>query len=132
MSASAKGSKQLVYIIDDDSFLLDMYAIKFKECGVDGDAMSDPTAALEKLRAGGAPDVILVDLIMPGINGFDVLETIKKEGLAKNSRLVVLSNQGQQEDIDKANKLGVSGYIVKASAIPSEVCDKVLAISKAS
>ena len=125
----AEKTNKLVYLIDDDSFLLDMYAIKFKECGLPVEAISDASIALEKLRQGGTPDVILVDIIMPGMSGFDFLEAVKKEGLAKNARLIVLSNQGQQEDIDKATKLGAQGYIIKASAIPSEVCDKVLAIS---
>lgn len=118
-----------VLLVDDDSFLLDMYALKFKECGVEVDAVSDPGVALDKLRGGANPDVVLIDIIMPTINGFDMLETIKKEGLAKNARLIMLTNQGQQEDIDKATKLGADGYIIKASAIPSEVCDKVLALS---
>ena len=120
---------KLVYLIDDDSFLLDMYALKFKECGLPVEAISDASIALEKLRQGATPDVILVDIIMPGMSGFDFLEAVKREGLAKNARLVVLTNQGQQEDIDRATKLGAQGYIVKASAIPSEVCDKVLAIT---
>ncbi len=122
---------QLVYLIDDDSFLLDMYALKFKECGLPVEAISDAATALQKIRDGANPDIIVVDIIMPGMTGFDFLEAIQKEGLVKNARLVVLSNQGQQEDIDKATKLGATGYIIKASAIPSEVCDKVIAISGA-
>lgn len=118
---------KLIYLIDDDSFLLDMYAIKFKACGLPVEAISDASIALEKLRQGASPDVILVDIIMPGVNGFDFLEALQKEGLAKNARVIVLSNQGQQEDLDKATKLGAQGYIIKASALPSEVCDKVLA-----
>lgn len=121
---------KLIYLIDDDSFLLDMYALKFKECGLPVEAISDAAIALEKIRQGAQPDVILVDVIMPGMNGFDFLEALQKEGLAKNARLIVLSNQGQQEDIDKATKFGAQGYIIKASAIPSEVCEKVIAITK--
>jgi CheY-like chemotaxis protein len=120
---------QLVYLIDDDSFLLDMYAMKFKECGLPVEAITDAQVALQKIRDGATPDIIIVDIIMPGMTGFDFLEAIQKEGLAKGARLVVLSNQGQQEDIDHATKLGATGYIIKASAIPSEVCEKVIAIS---
>ncbi len=120
---------KLVYLIDDDSFLLDMYALKFKECGLPVEAISDPKAALDKIRAGANPDIVIVDVIMPGMTGFDFLEALQKENLIPNARRIVLSNQGQQEDIEKATKLGATGYIIKASAIPSEVCDKVLAIS---
>lgn len=124
----AKGES--VLLIDDDSFLLDMYAMKFKQCGVEIEAVSDPVAALERLRKGAAPSIILLDIIMPVMNGFDFLEALKKENLATGARVIVLSNQGQQEDIERATKLGAIGYIVKASAIPSEVCDKALAIAR--
>ncbi|MCL9971790.1 MAG: response regulator [Candidatus Pacebacteria bacterium] len=121
---------QLVYLIDDDTFLLDMYALKFKECGLPVEAINDPALALEKIRQGAKPDIILVDVIMPGMTGFDFLEALQKENLVPDARRVVLSNQGQQEDIDTAMKFGAMGYIIKASAIPSEVCDKVIAITK--
>lgn len=119
----------LVYLIDDDSFLLDMYALKFKECGLPVEAIADARAALDKIRAGANPDIVIVDIIMPGMTGFDFLEALQKENLVPGARKIVLSNQGQQEDIERATKLGATGYIIKASAIPSEVCDKVLAIS---
>jgi CheY-like chemotaxis protein len=122
---------KLVYLIDDDSFLLDMYALKFKECGLPVEAINDAAAAVEKIRQGAKPDIILVDIIMPGMNGFDFLETLKKENLVPNAQRIVLSNQGQQEDIDRAMKLGAMGYIIKASAIPSEVCEKVILITSA-
>lgn len=121
--------KDSVLIIDDDKFLLDMYTLKFKECGCVVDAASDPAAALEKLRTGKGPDIILLDIIMPGMNGFEFLEAVKKENLAKDTAIIMLSNQGQQEDIDKAMALGAAGYIVKASSIPSEVLSKALAIA---
>lgn len=121
--------KDSVLIIDDDKFLLDMYTLKFKECGCAVDAASDPAAALEKLRTGKGPDIILLDIIMPGMNGFEFLEAVKKENIAKDTAIIMLSNQGQQEDIDKAMALGASGYIVKASSIPSEVLSKALAIA---
>lgn len=118
-----------ILLIDDDKFLLDMYAVKFKECGCSVETMSDPKEALELLRSGKAPNVILIDVIMPGMTGFDFLETVKSEGLAKDSTIIVLSNQGQQEDVDKAMKLGADGYIVKASAIPSEVLTKTILLA---
>ena len=115
-------------MVDDDTFLLDMYALKFKECGVQIEPISDPAVALDKLRKGAEPSIILLDIIMPGMSGFDFLEAVKKEGLAKNARIIMLSNQGQHEDLEKATELGAAGFIIKASAIPSEVCDQALAI----
>lgn len=117
-----------VFLIDDDKFLLDMYALKFKECGCAVQALDSAQKALGLLREGANPNIILLDVIMPEMTGFEFLETIKKEGLAKDSVIIVLSNQGQQEDVEKAMALGASGYIIKASAIPSEVLNKTLDI----
>jgi CheY-like chemotaxis protein len=119
-----------VFLIDDDRFLLDMYSVKFKNGGCDIQAMLDPLKALEELRKGATPDVILLDILMPGMSGFEFLETMRTEGLAKDSKVIVLSNQGQDEDIKKAMDLGAAGYIVKASAIPSEVLAKTLEIAR--
>ncbi len=117
-----------VMLVDDDKFLLDMYSVKFKAAGISVDAVADPEEALKKLRDGATPDVILTDIVMPGIDGFGLLEAIKKEKLVPNTAIIMLSNQGQQEDISRATALGASGYIIKASAIPSEVLDQTLAI----
>jgi CheY-like chemotaxis protein len=63
---------------------------------------------------------------MPAMDGFEFLETMRAEGLAKTAMIIILSNLGQQEDIDRGLALGASGYIIKASATPSEVVEKVL------
>ena len=120
-----------VFLVDDDKFLLDMYTMKFKESGCSINAIADPLMALERLRKGENPNIILLDVVMPSLTGFEFLETVRKEGLAKNAKIIMLTNQGQQEDIDKAMALGASGYIIKASAIPSEVLAKTLSIAGA-
>jgi CheY-like chemotaxis protein len=115
-----------IFIIDDDAFLLDMYALKFSQRNFTVTSASGTLAALEKLREGYVPDIILVDLVMPAMDGFEFLETMRAEGLAKTAMIIILSNLGQQEDIDRGLALGASGYIIKASATPSEVVEKVL------
>lgn len=117
-----------VYLVDDDRFLLDLYAVKFKNAGHDVSAFGSGEELLTALRKSDAvaPDVILIDLIMPGIGGFGALEVIRKEHLTKNTKIIILSNQGQDSDIEKAKQLAVDGYIIKASAIPSEVFDETM------
>lgn len=117
-----------VYLVDDDRFLLDLYAVKFKNAGHDVSVFGsgeDLLAALRKPDAV-APDAILLDIIMPGVDGFEVLGTMRKEHLAKSAKIVILSNQGQESEIEKAKQLAADGYIVKASAIPSEVLAETL------
>ncbi len=116
-----------VYLVDDDRFLLDLYAVKFKNAGHEVNVFGSGEDLLTALRKGtAAPDAILLDLIMPGIGGFGALETIRKENLAKASKIIILSNQGQDSDLEKAKKLSADGYIIKASAIPSEVLAETL------
>lgn len=121
-----------IYIVDDDRFLLDLYAIKFKNAGHEVTAFGSGEDLLTALRKTGvaAPDGILLDLIMPGMGGFGALEAIRKEHIAKDSKIIILSNQGQDSDIEKAKKFGVDGYIVKASVIPSEVFAETVRIIK--
>ena len=117
-----------VYLVDDDRFLLDLYAVKFKNAGHEVSVFGSGEELLTALRKPDtkAPDAILLDLIMPGVGGFGALEAIRKERLALGSKIVILSNQGQDSDIEKAKKLAADGYIIKASAIPSEVLAETL------
>lgn len=110
------------YLADDDKFLLNLYAVKFKNAGHEVEVFPGGEELLATLRKGGAaPDAILLDVVMPGIDGLQVLETIRKEKLAEGAKIIILSNQGQGSDIEKAKQFGADAYIVKASAIPSEV-----------
>lgn len=112
-----------VYLVDDDRFLLDLYVVKFKNAGHEVSVFGSGEELLATLRKEGnvPPDAILLDLIMPGIGGFEALATIRKENLAPGTKIIILSNQGQDSDIENAKKLSADGYIIKASAIPSEV-----------
>ncbi len=119
-----------IYLVDDDRFLLDLYAVKFKNVGHEITAFGsgeDLLAALRKKNAQ-APDAILLDLIMPGMGGFAAFEAIRNEQLVPTAKIIILSNQGQDSDVEKAKELKADGYIVKASAIPSEVLAETLRI----
>jgi len=120
--------KKKMLIVDDDSFLLDMYALKFSQSEFEVTTALGPEIALEKLHLGFVPDVMLLDIIMPVMDGFELLEKMKEEKLSLKSILIILSNRGQQSDIVRGEALGVSGYIVKASSTPTEVIEKVKSI----
>jgi len=121
-----------VYLVDDDKFLLDLYSVKFKNDGHEVTAFGSGEDLLTALRKSDivVPDVILLDLIMPGIGGFGALEAIQKDHLAKGAKIIILSNQGKDSDIEKAKQLSADGYIIKASAIPSEVLAETVRIIK--
>jgi len=117
-----------ILIVDDDSFLLDMYALKFGKSNFSVSTALGPESALEKLRNGLSPEIILLDIMMPVMDGFELLTKIKEENISPNSIFIFLSNRGQPSDITQSEALGASGYIVKASCTPSEVIEKVVNI----
>lgn len=122
--------KYKIILVDDDKFLLNMYSMKFKKEGMDISAFSDPLDALEKIKAGLLADIVILDIVMPGMDGIELLSKIKDGKLLTNAVFIVLSNQGQQSDIDRAKQFGIEGYIVKATTIPSDVLKEVVKIAK--
>jgi len=120
------GTPYKILIVDDDKFLLNMYSIKFQKEHFDVTTAGDGRDALQKLQGGLVPDAIVLDIVMPIMDGLEVLENMRKLDLAKDATVLILSNQGQSSDIEKAKRLGIDGYIVKATTIPSEVVTEVL------
>ncbi|MFA6585801.1 MAG: response regulator [Candidatus Paceibacterota bacterium] len=123
-----EGEKRKILIVDDDTFLLDMYAFKFSQNNFEVYTALSGLQSIEKLQDGLKPEIILLDVIMPLMDGFEMLSKINKENLSPDSIKIILSNKSQQEDIDKGNSLGVSGYIVKANSTPTEVVNQVIEI----
>jgi putative two-component system response regulator len=117
-----------ILIVDDDSFLLDMYAMKFIKSNFDVSTALSPEIAIEQLRHGLVPDIILLDIMMPKMDGFELFRKIKEENLSPNSLVIFLSNKGQPSDVTEAESLGAAGYIIKASTTPGEVIEKVVSI----
>lgn len=126
METTAPAKK--IFIVDDDKFLLDMYTFKFKEKGFDVIQAFGSVDALSKLKGGIVPDVMLLDVVMPTMDGFELLALIKSEKLAPDAKVIVLSNLGQPGDIEKGRNLGANGYVIKASATPSEVVERVMTV----
>ena len=122
--SDAQSQKKILFV-DDDTFLLDMYAMKFSKSGYDVKTASSTDVALKMLQDGYVPDVMLADIVMPGMDGLDMVAAARKEKLASRSVIIMLTNQGSSDDIARAKKLNVDGYIVKATTIPSEVLAEV-------
>jgi CheY-like chemotaxis protein len=123
-----EGDKKKILIVDDDTFLLDMYALKFSQNNFEVHTAQGGSQAIQKLKEGLKPDIILMDIIMPEMDGFEMFEKINKDNLSPSSTKIILSNKGQQEDIDRGMELGASGYIIKVNSTPVEVINEVIKI----
>jgi DNA-binding response OmpR family regulator len=119
--------KKKICIVDDDPFLLDMYNLKFQQAHFDLACFTDSEKALEELRAHGQDyAAVLLDLVMPRVDGYDILRHIREENLCgERTVIVILSNQGQDKDVSRAEEFGIDGYLIKASTLPSEVLTQV-------
>jgi len=114
-----------ILLVDDDMFLRDMYATKFGECGHEVVAVENTAEALRILEQDKKFSVILMDMIMPGMSGTEFLESVKTILFEAGIKAIMLSNQGQDEDISEAKAAGAIGYLIKAHMIPSEVVKEV-------
>ncbi len=123
-----EGEKKTILIVDDDSFLLDMYALKFSQNNFAVHTALNGAEAIKKIKEGLTPDVIMTDILMPEMDGFEMLEKLSQDKLLSNSIKLVLSNKHEQADIARGAALGVAGYIVKANSTPAEVIGQVLDI----
>ena len=122
--------KYKILMVDDDKFLLNMYETKFKNSGHEITSITSSEEALRKLREGLNPDVVVLDVVIPSPDGLETLSIIRKEKLASQAAIIMLTNQGESTEIERAQKLGMDGYIVKAALIPSEVVSEVIRIAE--
>ena len=121
--------KYTVFLVDDDKFLLEMYRKKFEQNGAEVSVALGSEEALTKLREGAKPDILMLDSIMPSMDGLELLSTIRKEKLVPDSVVIMLTNESDKDKIEKAKSLGIKGYIVKATSVPSEVVEKAVEIA---
>ena len=117
-------SEYRVLIVEDDVTLLELFKYKFKRSGYKVFAAANGEEGLYLARKK-LPDIILLDIIMPVMDGFKVIEELKKDNRTKDIIIYILSNLGQQEEIDKGLRLGADRYIVKADLSPDEAVSMV-------
>jgi two-component system alkaline phosphatase synthesis response regulator PhoP len=114
-----------ILLVDDDTFLRDMYATKFIECGHTVVTAVHAPDAIRILEQEGDFELIIVDMIMPGMTGIELMTELRRLQPNADLKFIVLSNQGQDQDIEEAKAAGAIGYIIKAQSIPSEVVKRV-------
>jgi DNA-binding response OmpR family regulator len=116
-----------VLLVEDDEMLHGMYTQKFKNQGYDVVSAYNGADGV-KLAESEHPDIILLDVIMPKMDGFVALKKIRKGETTAKIPVVLLTNLGQEEDVRKGRELGANDYFIKANHTPQEVVDKVKAL----
>lgn len=113
-----------VLFIEDDLTLSSLFAMRMQAEGFDVSTASDPEAALQKAKAI-EPDLILCDLMMPNLSGYDVIDILRNTPQTSGAKIVVISALSQQQDIDKAMALGADDYIVKSQVVVDDIMDRL-------
>lgn len=122
------GNKK-IFIIDDDTFLLNMYVSKFEKAGFAVETAKGAGETIKKLQDGYKPSAVLLDMVLPGTDGVELLKQIKKEKLAEGATFILFTNnQDGGDGLEEARALGVKDYIIKAELVPSAVVEKVVEI----
>lgn len=116
-----------VLLVEDDSFLRDLISQKMKKEGFQVIEAVDGDESLRKAAAEN-PHIILLDLILPGVDGFEVLKKLRAEPVTSKVPVIVLSNLGQKDDVEKGIRMGAADYLVKAHNTPGEIIDKIKTI----
>ena len=123
-----------ILLVEDDPFLIDIYATKFKEEGFQVEVANDGEEGLRKLKEGEGNeekfDLLVLDIVLPHVDGWEILKEIKASEKLKNLKIVILSNLGQKGEVEKGVKLGATKYLIKAHYTPSEVVAEIKQLLK--
>jgi len=122
MSAGKK-----ILLVEDDVFVSDVYQTKLKQEGFDVISAENGTEAMKKLETA-VPDVILLDIIMPYMDGKEVLTRLKESEKWKNIPVIILTNLSQRDDVEEVLQKGADDYLIKSHFTPSEVVEKIKAV----
>ncbi len=116
---------KIVLIIEDDNFLQGLEAKKLKKEGYDVLTASNSVEAFKILDAKHKIDLILLDILLPDVDGFGILEKIRKDDEMSKIPVIIFSNLSEEKDIEKATKLGISEFMVKSNFTLDELAEKI-------
>lgn len=118
-----------ILIVEDDKFLRELISQKLIREDYDIIEAVDGEKGLKAIKEE-KPDLVLLDLILPGIDGFEVLTKAKEDPAMKDIPIIILSNLGQKDDIERGLKIGAIDYLIKAHFTPGEIVEKVKSVLK--
>lgn len=120
-----KVEKKVIMIVEDDPFVSDIYFTKITASGYEAVSVASGTEALEKIEKGFCPNLILLDILMPQMNGLEALKKIKSKAEFEKVPIILLTNLSQKEEIDAGFSSGAAEYLIKSHFTPSEVMEKI-------
>ena len=121
--------KKKILVVEDDPMISSMYKTKFEAEGFEVLVAENGVIGLE-LAKKEKPDIIMLDVILPQLDGFSVLDQIKKDNAIKDTPVIMLTNLGTDEDKKKGEAMGALDYLVKASLTPGQVSEKIKKVLK--
>lgn len=124
MPATA-AKKKTVLVVEDDPFLVKAYQIKLAKAGAEVWLATEGKQAFDYLTNNEPPAVVMLDLMLPGVSGFDILESIRKNDKWKKVPVLILTNLGQPQDMERGKALGIDDYIIKANVKINDIIEKV-------
>jgi CheY-like chemotaxis protein len=120
-----KESGKKIMLVEDDPFISDIYHIKLGEAGYVVSVAANGLEAIKKLEEGDIPDLMLLDIVMPYMDGRDVLKTMRESAAWKDVPVILLTNISEKQQVEEAFKYGAKDYLIKSHFTPSEVIEKV-------
>ncbi len=124
-TTSGRLRKKKILVVEDDRFLGDLLTQKLQSEEAEVFRAENAEEALKHLSEAGV-DIVLLDLVLPTMSGYDLLKQIKADDRLKSIPVIVLSNLGKEKDLEQANKLGVTKYLVKVSVSPAEIVGQII------
>ncbi len=121
--------KVKILVVEDEAFLLDLYETRLEQEGYEVIKANNGAEGLS-LAQLELPKVILLDILMPQVDGYEMLGSLKQGEKTKNIPVIIFSNLSQREEIEKGLELGANDFIIKTSVTPSEMVDKVKSFLK--
>lgn len=116
--------EKTILVVEDDKFLRELMTQKLTREGFQISQAVDGEEGIKKIKEE-KPGLVLLDLILPGIDGFEVLSRVKGDPDISNTPVIILSNLGQREDIERGMKMGAADYLIKAHFTPGEIIEKI-------
>ena len=113
-----------ILLVEDDPLLIDIYTTKFKKSDFSVEVESDGKNVIKRIETV-KPELVILDIVLPNMDGWDILYQLRKKKSLKNTKVLILSNLGQEDEVKRGMELGVVAYLIKADYTPTQVVAEV-------